>query len=1157
MSAFNDIVHESDYEALLSSELRAQLYSPANNNCLEYQNPLYKFNKAVAAKKKQSNATTSNNLRLKDFLVSISSFSEFTEQQLLTLERKATIKRYNSEDIIFKQGDEGDNFYVIHEGTVDVLIQDKLNKVQEGNYGRVVNRLTGGCYFGERALMTAEKRAATIKVISKTVCLVFSRAVYEEVISGSNALIGKDVSDHVDWSKDNETRSLYKHVERILEINDPVHNYSPEVKSLRYQLATIFTPELLTDEIVSRMVITVQKAVHADRVGLFILNEDRRSMVLKVSERSKGVRLPVRGLAGAIVENNKVINIMDAYQDSRFDGTMDRRTGYTTRQVLGVPVHHPLTGEAVGVLQVNNRTDDPNSPFSEAHREILELAAEQLSELLHNRVELMAGTGATSSSQRAGYGQGVGDGMTVIESSNVPAAFTVEIFSLSLGLWGDELRSKNGFTSLEVTLSVHLALSKLCDDRIINFDIPASGTDLKLRTSLAFTIPVRDLPRAARILVRVSGQKRRNKPVSIGWAAAPIFDFTGALDTVIDLRLFPGTIDAPIKTTLSNTSDLNSPSISLILASDVVLNENQITPRIKIVHGMPRSNDAILTEEPNLSAEELSELDRLQKASFNPTASATQVEREHLWDLRYQILGRSDLLPVFIMGMQWKNSDRVREMYALLDLWKPPEPAHALLLLDRRFMDPKVRAYAIHCLERLTDDELSLYMLQLCQQLKFENYVDSALSRFLLRRALVSKNLIGHMFYWQLQSEVHNADVKRRFVVLLQIYIRNCGTHRIELGRQVFVMKRLETVALEVAAGATKPERLAILRDLLNKTVLPTEFQLPLNPHLKVKGIDVDRCRVMESKKKPLWLTFYNVNEDASDIVLMLKVGDDLRQDALVMQLLRVMNLLWQKEGLDMQMMLYDCISTGDERGLLQVVLNSTTLGSILLHATDKSKKENNQAIKAGSMWRKISSAMKALTDFKVLRNWIKDQIEAEHADYNEQESNEEMDKRVENFIISTAAYCVASYVLGLGDRHNDNLMCTKSAHFFHIDFGHILGNFKSKYGVKRERAPFVFTYAMKEVMNAEQYEKFKDLCCFIFNILRHNASILVSLVSLAIPCNLPELQSEKDVQWIYEKLMVSLSDEEASENFRKEIELALATRTTRLNDATHMLAHA
>ncbi len=51
----------------------------------------------------------------------------------------------------------------------------------------------------------------------------------------------------------------------------------------------------------------------------------------------------------------------------------------------------------------------------------------------------------------------------------------------------------------------------------------------------------------------------------------------------------------------------------------------------------------------------------------------------------------------------------------------------------------------------------------------------------------------------------------------------------------------------------------------------------------------------------------------------VMKVGDDLRQDALILQLLRVMSELWRREGLDMQMMLYDCISTGFERGLLQV----------------------------------------------------------------------------------------------------------------------------------------------------------------------------------------------------------------------------------------------
>lgn len=62
-----------------------------------------------------------------------------------------------------------------------------------------------------------------------------------------------------------------------------------------------------------------------------------------------GVKLPVRGIAGAVLLGNTPINIADAYQDARFDSTMDRRTGYRTRQVLGVPLHHPVSNEAIGM----------------------------------------------------------------------------------------------------------------------------------------------------------------------------------------------------------------------------------------------------------------------------------------------------------------------------------------------------------------------------------------------------------------------------------------------------------------------------------------------------------------------------------------------------------------------------------------------------------------------------------------------------------------------------------------------------------------------------------------------------------------------------------------------------------------------------------------
>ena len=643
----------------------------------------------------------------------------------------------------------------------------------------------------------------------------------------------------------------------------------------------------------------------------------------------------------------------------------------------------------------------------------------------------------------------------------------------------------------------------------------------------------------------------------LGWAASNLFDFKGCLDYDIKLHLFPGDIEVPINTTLSNLKDKYATSISAVLAANLTQTKNQYldSHNILIVHSIPLRSTPLDGESRELTEDEEINLDRILLLSFNPLSMTilTSEDRSFLWDIRFSILDRADLLPAFVMCVEWNNVERVQEFYDLLDLWSCPPSVGALQLLDRRFMDPKVRAYAVHCLENLSDQELALYMLQLCQQLKFENYIDSALSRFLLRRALLNQRLIGHIFFWFLQSEVYNVDVERRFVILLQIYITNCGHHRIELGQQMFVMKRLEKVAELVCTGESKSARLEILRNELQNIVLPSEFQLPLNPNLLVRGIDVQRCRVMESKKKPLWLTLKDQPVGGNDIVLMLKVGDDLRQDALILQLLKVMYDLWRREGLDMEMMLYDCISTGDERGLLQVVLNATTLGSILLQATDKGKEK----VKNGSLSRKLSSAMKALADFSHLKDWIWIQVCEDYpneADTNSRQSA--MEKRTQNFIISTAAYCVASYVLGIGDRHNDNLMMTRDGHFFHIDFGHILGNFKVKMGIKRERAPFVFTPAMKAVMSANQYDAFVDLCCDVYNILRANATLLVSLVSLAIPCGLPELKEEKDVMWMYEKLLVGATDEEAADHFRDQLEISLNTIGTRINDAAHMIAH-
>ena len=829
--------------------------------------------------------------------------------------------------------------------------------------------------------MTNEPRAATVRANCDTVCLIFSRETFEDAISGSNALLGNDVNDNVDWSKDEATKSLYKHIEKILQIKKI--NCSHKTRRVLYELTTAFTPELSCDEIIARMVLTVRIALKGDRVGLFVVSEDRKSMILKVSERSKGIKLPIKGLAGNVIESNENLKIPDAYEDSRFDSSMDRRTGYRTRQVLGVPVRHPVSDEAIGVLQVNNRVNGSLDPFTEEEEEFLMLAAEQLSDLLHGRNELIADD---DNQQKVDVG--------IVHTAEVATPFQVELFSFNF-FNGEYVNP--AFKYFEVRVSMHLALNELCTPRAVVVEIPSAGKNAKvppggeivldLKSRVVFNISTKDVPRAARILFRVSGSKKKKGPyMPVGWAAAPVFDFKGMVDTQVSVSLFEGDNDVPINTTLSNSRNTRAPSIAAVLCADIVLADSS-NSAISVMHTMP-TPPPFQAKVETFSPSDAREINRILLLSFNPMSQEllTSEDKDFLWSFRHKILEKPELLPAFLMCVQWQNAEHVSEVYEILELWEPPLPTQAMQLLDRRFMDPKVRAFAVHCLEELADDELQLYMLQLCQQIKFENYADSALSRFLLRRALKNMRLIGHIFFWQLQSEVFDVDVRDRFTILLQIYIRNCDDHRVELGHQMFVMKRLENVAETVKTGESKSERLSILKEQLRATVLPKEFQLPLNPHLKVKGIEVEDCKVMESKKKPLWLVMHNCDVEKPNVVLMLKVGDDLRQDILIMQLLRVMDDLWKKEGLDMQMMLYDCISTGFERGLLQVVLNATTVGRILSgkclkhsaaliclisrHLAEVAYKKTK-----GKLSRKFGSALNAINDFDHLRDFILDEV--------------------------------------------------------------------------------------------------------------------------------------------------------------------------------------
>lgn len=111
----------------------------------------------------------------------------------------------------------------------------------------------------------------------------------------------------------------------------------------------------------------------------------------------------------------------------------------------------------------------------------------------------------------------------------------------------------------------------------------------------------------------------------------------------------------------------------------------------------------------------------------------------------------------------------------------------------------------------------------------------------------------------------------------------------------------------------------------------------------------------------------------------------------------------------------------------------------------------------------------------------------------------------------------------------------------------------------KRERAPFVLTPEFVFVMGdrkSQQFDLFVDLCCKGYNLLRKYAEYFIMLFKLMISADLPQLNSEKDLEYLVEAFSMGLSDEKASKKFAALIEESIGTITTRVNNFIHNMAH-
>ncbi len=111
-------------------------------------------------------------------------------------------------------------------------------------------------------------------------------------------------------------------------------------------------------ELLGRILEVAKTQTGAERGTLFLVDEKTReiwSLIAHGLEKEE-IRLPLgRGIAGHVAETGEIVNIPDAYADTRFDPEIDKRTGFLTRNILCLPIRNK-TGKIIAALQLLNKS---------------------------------------------------------------------------------------------------------------------------------------------------------------------------------------------------------------------------------------------------------------------------------------------------------------------------------------------------------------------------------------------------------------------------------------------------------------------------------------------------------------------------------------------------------------------------------------------------------------------------------------------------------------------------------------------------------------------------------------------------------------------------------------------------------------------------------
>ncbi|KXJ20275.1 phosphatidylinositol 4-kinase beta [Exaiptasia diaphana] len=247
---------------------------------------------------------------------------------------------------------------------------------------------------------------------------------------------------------------------------------------------------------------------------------------------------------------------------------------------------------------------------------------------------------------------------------------------------------------------------------------------------------------------------------------------------------------------------------------------------------------------------------------------------------------------------------------------------------------------------------------------------------------------------------------------------------------------------------------------------------------------------------------------------MIVKCGDDLRQELLAYQLLSQLQAIWKQERVPLALRPFAVVVTSNDSGLIEPIVNAVSLHQIKKHS-----------------------------QMSLLNYFIK-----EHGEMN----SEAFLTAQRNFVESSAAYCLVCYILQVKDRHNGNILLDNEGRIIHIDFGFILSSSPRNLGF--ENSPFKLTHEFVEVMGgigSDMYNYFKILMLQGFLAARKNMDKCLQIVEIMqtgsnLPCF---MNGPSTIKAMRDRFHMNLTEEQLDTLVNGMVETSISSLTTKLYD--------